>query len=58
MVEMFVSYRVLDLLARETRIAGLVPVPTHVKNRNLGIVVDNAVRIDDLSKKAQSLIWL
>jgi hypothetical protein len=47
MVEIFVSYRILDLLARENGIAGLVPVPSHLKIENLGIV-PGIVRINDL----------
>lgn len=49
MVELFMSYRVLDLLAREKGIAGLVPVPSHLKNANLGIAA-NVVCINELKK--------
>jgi hypothetical protein len=49
MVEIFVSYRVLDLLAREKGITGLVQVPSHCRNGNLWIV-GSIVCINDLKR--------
>ena len=49
MVEIFVSYRVLDLLAREKGITGLVQVPSHRRNGNLWIV-GGIVCINDLKR--------
>jgi hypothetical protein len=38
MFEMFIPYRVLDLLAMVEGIPGLVAVPKHIKMANLGIM--------------------
>jgi hypothetical protein len=49
MVELFVTYRVLDLLAREKGITGLAAVPSHFKNSNLG-VPPKVVSLQDLTR--------
>jgi hypothetical protein len=50
MVELFVSYRLLDLLARQKGISGLVPVPSQGKNGNLGIT-GSFVSIFDIKRR-------
>lgn len=47
MVELFVSYRLLDLLARQKGISGLVPVPPQGNNGNLGIAGSSVSTFDN-----------
>lgn len=49
MIELFVSYRILDLYAREKGVGGLLPVPSQLKNENLGII-GGIVRINELKR--------
>ena len=48
MVELFVAYRILDLLALAKGIPGLAAVPSHQRAENLGIV-DKPVSLNSLA---------